>query len=104
MDDARLLWPAARADRTAVRHLPLRLCDHAARDAAPPAPAAPRRRLPGARRRTGAARRRARADDRRDGAPHEKRLRARSEEHTSELQSIMRISYAVLLLKKNKYK
>src|SRR3546814_3626686 len=30
------------------------------------------------------------------------RLRARSEEHTSELQSLMRISYAVFCLKKNK--
>src|SRR3546814_3451821 len=29
-------------------------------------------------------------------------LRARSEEHTSELQSLMRISYAVFCLKKNK--
>src|SRR3546814_9021030 len=29
---------------------------------------------------------------------------ARSEEHTSELQSLMRISYAVLCLKKKKYK
>src|SRR3546814_9016546 len=29
---------------------------------------------------------------------------ARSEEHTSELQSLMRISYAVLCLKKTKYK
>src|SRR3546814_7585942 len=28
---------------------------------------------------------------------------ARSEEHTSELQSLMRISYAVFCLKKNKY-
>src|SRR3546814_5456457 len=32
--------------------------------------------------------------------PH--RLRARSEEHTSELQSLMRISYAVFCLKKKK--
>src|SRR3546814_10626089 len=32
-----------------------------------------------------------------DGAPH-----ARSEEHTSELQSLMRISYAVFCLKKKK--
>src|SRR3546814_9201987 len=31
------------------------------------------------------------------------RLRKRSEEHTSELQSLMRISYAVFCLKKNKY-
>src|SRR3546814_7472643 len=31
-------------------------------------------------------------------------IQARSEEHTSELQSLMRISYAVLCLKKNKYK
>src|SRR3546814_1434972 len=30
------------------------------------------------------------------------RFTARSEEHTSELQSLMRISYAVLCLKKNK--
>src|SRR3546814_2176310 len=29
--------------------------------------------------------------------------RARSEEHTSELQSLMRISYAVFCLKKNKH-
>src|SRR3546814_6923443 len=33
------------------------------------------------------------------GHPH-----ARSEEHTSELQSLMRISYAVFCLKKTKYK
>src|SRR3546814_4868798 len=32
------------------------------------------------------------------------RQRARSEEHTSELQSLMRISYAVFCLKKKKYK
>src|SRR3546814_16817792 len=32
------------------------------------------------------------------------RSAARSEEHTSELQSLMRISYAVFCLKKNKYK
>src|SRR3546814_9958242 len=31
------------------------------------------------------------------------RRRARSEEHTSELQSLMRISYAVFCLKKKKY-
>src|SRR3546814_1304220 len=31
------------------------------------------------------------------------RRRGRSEEHTSELQSLMRISYAVFCLKKNKY-
>src|SRR3546814_8972415 len=30
-------------------------------------------------------------------------VRARSEEHTSELQSLMRISYAVFCLKKKKY-
>src|SRR3546814_3826106 len=30
-------------------------------------------------------------------------LRVRSEEHTSELQSLMRISYAVFCLKKKKY-
>src|SRR3546814_5027511 len=31
-------------------------------------------------------------------------MRLRSEEHTSELQSLMRISYAVFCLKKKKYK
>src|SRR3546814_10733370 len=34
----------------------------------------------------------------------EARMRQRSEEHTSELQSLMRISYAVFCLKKNKRK
>src|SRR3546814_1937120 len=34
----------------------------------------------------------------------ERRERARSEEHTSELQSLMRISYAVFCLKKKKKK
>src|SRR3546814_121635 len=38
---------------------------------------------------------------RKDEAMHE--LRARSEEHTSELQSLMRISYAVFCLKKTKH-
>src|SRR3546814_7446494 len=33
-----------------------------------------------------------------------KKFRVRSEEHTSELQSLMRISYAVFCLKKNKKK
>src|SRR3546814_9813663 len=36
--------------------------------------------------------------------PAEKRLPHRSEEHTSELQSLMRISYAVFCLKKKKKK
>src|SRR3546814_10856782 len=35
-------------------------------------------------------------------APAGDRLELRSEEHTSELQSLMRISYAVFCLKKNK--
>src|SRR3546814_6569400 len=35
-----------------------------------------------------------------DGATHEYRGQHRSEEHTSELQSLMRISYAVFCLKK----
>src|SRR3546814_7503821 len=35
--------------------------------------------------------------------PHFRLTRWRSEEHTSELQSLMRISYAVLCLNKNKY-
>src|SRR3546814_1775678 len=38
-----------------------------------------------------------------DGLRHTKRL-TRSEEHTSELQSLMRISYAVFCLKKKKNK
>src|SRR3546814_4472853 len=40
------------------------------------------------------------------GFQHQQRLRAgdhRSEEHTSELQSLMRISYAVFCLKKKKH-
>src|SRR3546814_10469191 len=36
--------------------------------------------------------------------PHIKPLQQRSEEHTSELQSLMRISYAVFCLKKKKKK
>src|SRR3546814_8965378 len=44
-------------------------------------------------------------EDERMAIQREKRLkkwpRARSEEHTSELQSLMRISYAVFCLKKN---
>src|SRR3546814_10820451 len=35
-------------------------------------------------------------------APFDQRAAARSEEHTSELQSLMRISYAVFCLKKKK--
>src|SRR3546814_9359911 len=35
-------------------------------------------------------------------APHGARSASRSEEHTSELQSLMRISYAVFCLKKKK--
>src|SRR3546814_1057332 len=34
---------------------------------------------------------------------HRRTLTSRSEEHTSELQSLMRISYAVFCLKKKKY-
>src|SRR3546814_5771815 len=40
--------------------------------------------------------------DRRDNRGHHNGNRQRSEEHTSELQSLMRISYAVFCLKKNK--
>src|SRR3546814_5165722 len=36
-------------------------------------------------------------------APGDRRHRRRSEEHTSELQSLMRISYAVFCLKKKKH-
>src|SRR3546814_8149562 len=39
-----------------------------------------------------------------DGATPAQQLNARSEEHTSELQSLMRISYAVFCLKKKKKK
>src|SRR3546814_1087805 len=38
------------------------------------------------------------------GAPMDTPFMSRSEEHTSELQSLMRISYAVFCLKKKKYK
>src|SRR3546814_4448682 len=37
-------------------------------------------------------------------SPRSASIRARSEEHTSELQSLMRISYAVFCLKKKKQK
>src|SRR3546814_1664096 len=40
----------------------------------------------------------------RTGAGHPRRAGDRSEEHTSELQSLMRISYAVFCLKKKKLK
>src|SRR3546814_1803386 len=39
-----------------------------------------------------------------DGEPYGPELDVRSEEHTSELQSLMRISYAVFCLKKKKQK
>src|SRR3546814_3057783 len=39
-----------------------------------------------------------------DGSAERLGGRLRSEEHTSELQSLMRISYAVFCLKKKKYK
>src|SRR3546814_10162970 len=42
------------------------------------------------------------AERERDGIDDEDPARARSEEHTSELQSLMRISYAVFCLKKKK--
>src|SRR3546814_6099643 len=47
----------------------------------------------------------ARAGDEGDGSGHDlpwRRLMSRSEEQTSELQSLMRISYAVFCLKKKK--
>src|SRR3546814_4811415 len=43
-----------------------------------------------------------RSGDRRAGERNEHREAERSEEHTSELQSLMRISYAVFCLKKKK--
>src|SRR3546814_1605051 len=42
------------------------------------------------------------ADRRRDDGRDDRAARGRSEEHTSELQSLMRISYAVFCLKKKK--
>src|SRR3546814_10598376 len=41
---------------------------------------------------------------RRDGRPYRAGAAGRSEEHTSELQSLMRSSYAVFCLKKKKHK
>src|SRR3546814_1944981 len=43
-------------------------------------------------------------DDRGKSRPHRSAQTRRSEEHTSELQSLMRISYAVFCLKKKKMK
>src|SRR3546814_5126436 len=45
-----------------------------------------------------------RGKDHRKGAKHPFQIAIRSEEHTSELQSLMRISYAVFCLKKKKNK
>src|SRR3546814_7764870 len=58
------------------------------------------------RRRRGQERFRLRVDQRDDraGLPHGDPAAQRSEEHTSELQSLMRISYAVFCLKTNKNK
>src|SRR3546814_3361348 len=60
-------------------------------------------------RRAGWPHRRSATEDRGDGAAGDRRRRApgdaalrRSEEHTSELQSLMRISYAVFCLKKKR--
>src|SRR3546814_5708486 len=53
-----------------------------------------------ARQRIEAARRSDGGDEARRDAPRRNRVQARSEEHTSELQSLMRISYAVFCLKK----
>src|SRR3546814_11930870 len=67
-----------------------------------PAPAPrrhPRRRLPGAAGARAVAR--GRHSDRHARTPHGP-VEPRSEEHTSELQSLMRISYAVFCLKKKK--
>src|SRR3546814_4324942 len=47
---------------------------------------------------------RVRVQEERHRVPRLPRLFARSEEHTSELQSLMRISYAVFCLKKKKKK
>src|SRR3546814_10292730 len=47
---------------------------------------------------------RARGEPAHPGDPPEPEQHHRSEEHTSELQSLMRISYAVFCLKKNKKK
>src|SRR3546814_12435955 len=46
--------------------------------------------------------RRVRVPPARERPLHDPRRRGRSEEHTSELQSLMRISYAVFCLKKKK--
>src|SRR3546814_6270126 len=43
-------------------------------------------------------------DYRQEGRPRSRAAHGRSEEHTSELQSLMRISYAVFCLKKKKIK
>src|SRR3546814_2835177 len=60
----------------------------------------PPRHRPGARRPHQAGRRHARLDRAADPAAPARTGPARSEEHTSELQSLMRISYAVFCLKK----
>src|SRR3546814_8295153 len=64
--------------------------------------AAARRGGGGAGRHLGARRRDVRAPDGTAAVPRRVRTGSRSEEHTSELQSLMRISYAVFCLKKKR--
>src|SRR3546814_2462745 len=56
--------------------------------------------VPGRRERAAAARRPGTGADRRAAPVRHRSVQPRSEEHTSELQSLMRISYAVFCLKK----
>src|SRR3546814_10229501 len=76
--------------------------------AAPPPPPPRRHRAPARRHRVepdrGCRRPALRADRLADQSGHPGARRRRSEEHTSELQSLMRISYAVFCLKKKTYK
>src|SRR3546814_2052823 len=94
----RSVWPAARTDRHARA-----VARHVQRGVRPPECA--RHRLPVER--GGAAgachARRIRASRRLYADRHRAARRTRSEEHTSELQSLMRISYAVFCLKKKNH-
>src|SRR3546814_1262086 len=86
---------------TLFRSLPRHLEDGARR----PAPRLPRHQRPARRLGRHVAGRRSRRQGERQGGedalPHQGAA-GRSEEHTSELQSLMRISYAVFCLKKKK--
>src|SRR3546814_5958272 len=98
--------PCARSGRASRSNTPSRAAPRRAAGRAPPSAASAavgRHSIPEVRRRRLGCQHRDRLGERHD-ALAVLAEGARSEEHTSELQSLMRISYAVFCLKKKKYK